>query len=162
MYTETDILDLTRQLNNRLMRWMIPEALLLAAVIFSFVRRIEWLSSLLFALLCAVILFSLNLSILPVSRYRAFLRNALNGRTTQSVAVFVSYGKEPVLREGVRFYPLMMRVDSAKEEMDKRQFYWDANLPKPEWQAGDRIASRSYERQIIAWEKAKDDAPLEG
>ena len=162
MYTEKDILDLSEQLKQRVLVWLMPEALLLAAVIFSFIRRIEWLSSLLFALLCAVILFSLNLTILPVSRYRAFLRNALNGRTTRSVAVFVSFAEEPVKREGVRFYPLIMRVDSVKEEMDERQFYWDANLPKPEWKAGDRITSRSYERQIIAWEKAKDDAPLEG
>lgn len=161
MYTETDVLDLSNQLKRRVLSWLMPEALLLAGVIVSLTKRIEWLSSLLFAILCVMILFSLSLTILPVSRYRAFLRSALTGHTTRSVAEFASFGENMVVREGVRFIRVTMRVDSVKEELDKRQYYWDANLPKPEWKAGDRISLRSFERQIVSWEKTADDTPLE-
>ncbi len=162
MYKEKDINDLTAQVRKRTALWLIPEALLLAGVAVSLKYRIEWLTSLLFALLCALVLFSLTLSILPVVHYKAFLRSALRGRTSRSVAVFQSMEREPVVREGVRFYPLTMRVDSAKEELDERQFYWDANLPRPDWREGDKIALRSHERQIVQWEIAGSNEPLEG
>ncbi|NLX82564.1 MAG: hypothetical protein GXZ04_01910 [Clostridiales bacterium] len=162
MYTQNDLDAITKQLKQRVLFWLMPEVLLLLLVIVSFIQRIEWLTSLLFALLCATVLFSLVLFILPVKRYRQFLMNALFARSRTDVAAFdIIEDLATVTREGVRFYPVTMRADTIKEELDERSYYWDANLPLPDWQKGEYIELRSHERMIINWARTAKP-PLEG
>ena len=154
MYTQNDIDSINAQLRKRTLLWLIPELLLLAILIVSFINRIEWLTSVIFALLCAVAVFSLTVSILPVKRYRNFLRNAVHGRNRVDTVAFDTIDREIVSREGVRFYPVTMRADTIKEELDERQYYWDANQPFPEWQQSEKIILTSHERMITGWQRA--------
>ncbi len=150
MYTEENWNDLNRQFRNRVAAWLAPELLLLAGIVLSWQWRNEWVTGALTSALAAVAVFSLQMHILPVRRYRAFVWHAVYGRTTQSEAAFVSLGIQPEQREGVRVYPVTMRADGAKEELNEREYFWDANLPLPEWKEGEKIAMRSWER-IIVW-----------
>lgn len=154
MYTEHDILSINQQMKRRIAAWLLPEILLLTAIALSLVWRLQWLTASLFALLCAVILFSLVNFILPVKWYRAFLGNAVRGRNRTDTVAFVALGAEAVTREGVRFYPVTMRADIPKQELDERLYYWDANLPFPGWASGETIQVTSHERMITAWHKA--------
>ena len=154
MYTQNDIDSINAQQRKRTLLWLIPELLLLASLIVSFINRIEWLTSVIFALLCAVVVFSLTVSILPVKRYRDFLRNAVHGRNRVDTVAFDAIDRQIVNREGVRFYPVTMRADTIKEELDERQYYWDANLPFPEWRENEKITLTSHERMITGWQRA--------
>ena len=78
------------------------------------------------------------------------------------MALFDAMQTRDGLAGGVPVYPFTLRVPSVKEELDERQFYWDANLPRPDWRPGDRILLRSHERLAVSWEKAGADMPLEG
>ena len=153
MYQESDLRSVRQQMNRRILLWLIPEALLLGLVVYSLVLRIEWLTSLLFALLFGLILFSLSLSILPVKRYLQFLQNALHGRNRTDIAAFDVMAPETVVREGVRCHPVTMRADTLKEELDERSYYWDANLPLPDWQKGEYIQLRSHEKMVTSWQR---------
>jgi hypothetical protein len=115
MYTIQDVISLSRQLRMRTLLWLIPEALLLACVVVSFILRIQWLTSLISFSLGVVILFSLNMFILPLKHYKDFLLVALHGKTSRSTAAFAAFEEGAVMREGVRFYPLIMQVDTPRE-----------------------------------------------
>ena len=154
MYTQHDLDAINKQLKRRVLFWLIPEILLLGLVVYSFILRIEWLTSLMFALLCAVVLFSLVMLILPVRRYRQFLMNALYGRSRDDVAAFdIIENLQTVTREGVKFYPVTMRADTVKEELDERSYYWDANLPLPDWRKGERFWVSSFDKSVVDWKR---------
>ena len=34
-----------------------------------------------------------------------------------------------------------------------RLFYYDANLPRPEWRPGDHLKITSYDNRVTKWEK---------
>ena len=161
MYSKQDVLDADRQYRRAVLLWLIPETLLLLGVAVSFVYRIEWLTILLSFLLGAALVFSLNLYVLPVRRYREYLNMALTGKTRRSVAAFKSFSDQIAVREGVRFYPVIMHVGNPRFEMDERQFFWDINLPRPEWKEGDKIALLSHEKLIVGWQAAPGE-PLAG
>ena len=160
MYSMNDVIGLNRQLRARTLLWLIPEALLLAGIIVSFIVRIQWQTALLSFFLGAVILFSLSLFILPVKHYRDFLLAALQGKTSRFTMAFKAFEETAVMMEGVRFYPLLMKVDSPKEGLDERRFFWDANLPRPAWHQGDHITLHSHEKMVISWEEAVPGEPL--
>ena len=154
MYTQDDIDALGKQIRKRVLVWLIPEIMLLAVIVFSFTRRMEWLTGLSLALLSMLLMFSLSMSIFPVKRYQRFLYNAVKGRNREDLVHYTSTGTETVYREGVRFYPVTMRADTLKEELEERQYYWDANLPLPDWQKDELLRLRSHEKMITAWERA--------
>lgn len=157
MYQERDLQSIRQQMNRRILLWLIPEAALLALIVYSFILRIEWLTSLLFALLLMVILFSVTLFILPVRRYLHFLMNALYGRNRVDTAAFDTIDPQPVVREGVRCHLITMRADTMKEELDERSYYWDANLPLPDWQKGEYIELKSHEKMVTGWQRVTGD-----
>ncbi len=159
MYRKEDAEALKRQLRRRTLCWLLPEAALLFGVAWSFVRRIAWLTPLMTSLLGAVILFSLTVCLLPLRRYAAFVSGALAGRSRRSVVTFDSREEAAVLREGVRIYPVHAQ-GGGRAEYQERLFYWDANLPPPAWQAGERLALLTHERFIVGWSRAGEDEPL--
>ncbi len=112
MYSTGDIADLKSQKTRCILAWLVPEALLIGLVIFSFVRRIQWLTASLFALLGCVILFSLSFYVLPLARYQKHLERALFGRQRRSVLAFQSAEDKTVIREGVVFVPVRMTAGS--------------------------------------------------
>lgn len=154
MYTQNDIDSVNAQMKKRVMVWWIPKILVLSALVYSFIIRIQWLSGALFSLLAIMIYFSVTMSILPVKRYKEFLNNAVHGKNRVDTLRFDTLDQETVEREGVRFYPVTMRADTLKEELDERQFYWDANLSLPDWTQGSYLKLTSHERMIIGWENA--------
>lgn len=162
MYTQRDIADIKAQTKRQILIWLLPEALLLGLVVFSFIHRVQWLTAALFALLGCAVLFSLSLFILPLIRYRKFLEQAVLGKQRRSILAFKSAGDKAVMRDGVAFIPLMLTAGQPREAMDDRQLYWDQNLPLPAWQTGDRLTIDSHEKAVTRWETADPSLPLDG
>ena len=159
MYKTEDADALRGQLKRRILCWLAPEAALLSGVAWSFARRLAWLTPLLFSLLGAVLLFSVTVCLLPLKRYADFVSGALTGRSRRSVVDFESREEAAVEREGVRVFPVRAK-GGGREEYRERLFYWDANLPPPAWQAGERLALVTHERFIIGWAPAGEGEPL--
>ena len=152
MYSQEDYLAVGKQLNKRRLVCALPLILLLAAIVYSFILRIEWLSAALLALLTVLALFCHQMFILPVKQYQAFLQLALHGRNRKDAVRFDGISGQTVVREGLRCYPVTMRADCKKEELEERTYYWDANLPLPAWQQGQPINILSHEKLITGWQ----------
>lgn len=152
MYTAEDLLAVSRQKNKRLVILAIPCILLLAGTVASFIIRIEWLTALLAVLLGIVLFFCLDMFIYPLSRYEKHLSHALNGKTRQITGRLKELEETAVDKEGLRFYPVILNIGRMDNEEDDRLFYWDALLPRPNWQPSQQLTITSYDKRITAWQ----------
>ncbi len=153
MYTDKDYQDICAQAKRRWTALLIPSALLLIAVIVSFVFRQRILTMALTGVLGAAFIFCYGLFLSPVLAYRRHLDEVLHGRVRQTAGTFKEMEETSVIREGVRYYPMLLSVGDPEDPQDDRLFYYDANLPRPEWQVGDRIAVTAHDKALGAWEK---------
>ncbi len=153
MYTEQDYRDICAQANRRWAALLIPSALVLAGVVVSFIFRQKIVTMALSALLGMGFIFCYGLLIAPVTAYRRHLDEVLHGRVRQTTGAFKEMEEQSVLREGVRYYPMMINVGKMEEPEDDRLFYYDANLPRPDWQAGDMLTVTAHDKALGAWKK---------
>ena len=154
MYTEQDYQDICRQTNRRALIIGIPAAALLVGVIVSFILRIRWLTygpSL--ALGCGLI-FCYGLFLAPVKAYKRHLDEVLHGRVRTATGAFKEMEEQAVLRDGVRYYPMMISVGDVQNPEDDRLFYYDANLPRPDWKTGEMLTVTAHDKALGAWERA--------
>ncbi len=154
MYTEQDYLDICGQVKRRLALLAIPAALLLAGVILSFVFRIKWLTTALSLVLGTGLIFCYGLLVSPVTAYRRHLDEVLHGRVRTTTGAFKEMEETVVMREGVKYYPLLISVGDMDDPEDDRLFYYDANLPRPDWKQGDMLTVTAHDKSLGAWAKA--------
>ena len=154
MYTEQDYADIQAQIKQRRMIMMIPGVLLLAGVIVSFVFRVKWLTTALSLLLGAGWIFFHGLLISPLTAYRRHLDEVLHGRTRTTTGAFKEMEETTVDRDGVKYYPMMLNVGSMDDPEDDRLFYYDANLPRPDWKTGDMLTVTAHDKSLGAWARA--------
>ncbi len=151
MYTEQDYADIRGQIKRRWMAIGIPALLLLAAVIVSFIFRIKWLTIALSLVLGAGCIFCYGLLLFPVIAYGRHLDEVLHGRVRSTTGAFKEMESQTVLREGVRYSPMMISVGDMEDPEDDRLFYYDANLPRPDWKPGDMLTVTAHDKSLGAW-----------
>ena len=154
MYTEQDYTDICNQLKRRWLALGIPAVLLFMAVIVSFVLRIRWLTIVLSVLLGAFCIFSYGMLLSPVIAYRRHLDEVLHGKVRSTTGVFKEMENQPVMRDGVRYYPMMISVGDMENPEDDRLFYYDANLPRPDWKMGETLTVTAHDKSLGAWVRA--------
>lgn len=154
MYTENDYQENRAQLKKRLLLSVSPAAVLLLLSIVSFVLRLPQVLTMVLCILgsCGFI-FAYSMLIAPVIAYGKHINHALHGRTREIEGTFMVMEAEAVGRDGVQFYPLTLNVGDCSKEADDRLFYFDANLPRPDWQQGDRLHFVSYDNRVTQWKK---------
>ncbi|MBR6524521.1 MAG: hypothetical protein IKT57_00960 [Clostridia bacterium] len=152
MYTEQHYQMNRKQLRQRSVLLGIPAFILLAIVIASFILRIKWLTMLSTILLGSFSLFCYYLLLYPVIAYGRHMHELLFGRTRTMTGAFKEMGRDLVLREGVKFYPVIISVGRMEHPDDDRLLYYDANLPLPEWQQGEWINFTVHDKSIGKWE----------
>ncbi|MGI6215614.1 MAG: hypothetical protein ACOYIT_07045 [Christensenellales bacterium] len=153
MYTQENLSDIESQLKRRLMACALPAAALLALFIYSLVIRVEWLSYFLSMLLCFYIIFAWGIFISPVRSYKKFIYNMLYLKNRNTQGHFKGFIDVPTKREGVLFTPFFINIGNMENEEDDRLFYYDSNLPLPDWQPGDKLSITSHDKSTVAWEK---------
>ncbi len=151
MYTEQDYQDIRAQLKQRLLALGIPAFLLLAAIIVSFVYRVRWLTTALSLILGAGCIFSYGLLLAPVIAYKRHLDEVLHGRVRSTTGAFKEMESQTVMRDGVKYYPMMISVGDMEDPEDDRLFYYDANLPRPEWKSGEMLTVTAHDKSLGAW-----------
>ena len=154
MYTEQDYADICAQIKQRFFALGIPALLLLAAVIVSFVLRIRWLTTALSIVLGAACIFCYGLLLYPVIAYKRHLDEVLHGRVRSTTGAFKEMEEQAVMREGVKYYPMLISVGDMENPEDDRLFYYDANLPRPDWQIGEMLTVTAHDKALGAWVRA--------
>ncbi len=154
MYTQTDYNEIKRQKNKRLILFLVPAALLLAGVVVSFVFRVKFLTMGLTIVLGAYTIFFYELLIAPVAAYQKHIDDALRGRTRSLTGAFKEIEQTSVVRDGVKYYPLLLNVGDMESPEDDRLFYYDCNLPIPDWKAGETLTVTAHDKAMTAWQRA--------
>ena len=151
MYSEQDYRDISQQLRERLIALGIPAALMLAGIVLSVVFRVEWLTVALTVAEGCYCIFAYHMLLWPVIAYRGHLDDVLHGRVRTVKGAFKEMEDTAVLREGVMYYPMMLSVGNMEDPEDDRLFYYDANLPRPDWQSGDGLTVTVHDKAVGAW-----------
>ena len=154
MYTEQDYTEIRSQIRRRSLALGVPAAVMLAGVIVSFVFRIKWLTMGLSVLLGAFCIFGYGMLLYPVRAYGRDVDEVLHGRVRSTTGAFKEMEEQAVLREGVRYYPMMISVGDMENPEDDRLFYYDANLPRPDWKVGEMLTVTAHDKALGAWVKA--------
>lgn len=154
MYTEQDYADICAQRKKRIILCTIPLVLLFAVLIYSLIIRLEALTVAATILMGLIWLFVHGLFIKPVSAYRRHMDQVMHGRVHTLTAAFKEMDDLPVLREGVRYFGMLMNVGRMDNEEDDRLFYYDANLPRPDWKQGEMITITYHDKALGKWERA--------
>ena len=154
MYTEQDYTDICNQLKRRWLALGFPAAVLFVAVIVSFVFRIKWLTIALSVALGAFCIFSYGMLLSPVIAYRRHLDEVLHGKVRSTTGAFKEMESQPVMRDGVKYYPMMISVGDMENPEDDRLFYYDANLPRPDWKTGETLTVTAHDKSMGAWVRA--------
>lgn len=155
MYRQEDYASVCAQLRSRLWAVCVPAALLLGFSLVSFFLR--WPEGVTAALSTAaffVFIFCFSMYVAPVIAYKKHVAYALSGHNRQTQGVFVGMEEKPVNRDGLQLYPLTVNVGEGIRDDGNRLFYYDAQLPRPDWKEGDVLLLTSYDNRVIAWEKA--------
>lgn len=154
MYTEKDYQENREQLKTRLIASIVPASIGLILSLVSFLLRWpEAVTMILSIISIGGFLFVYTMFISPVIAYGKHVDHALRGRTRSIEGTFVSMESEAVGRDGVNFYPMTLNVGNLDDEEDDRLFYYDANLPRPDWKAGDKLEITSYDNRVTKWTK---------
>ncbi len=153
VYTHQDYASLCAQKNKRLLLLLVPCLLLLGAVIYSFVIRVQWLTTLLTIVLGTVLLFGYTMFLAPVIAYLNHVDHALNGKVRQTTGWLKEVEEAAVWREGLEVIPLMININRMENEEDDRLFYWDARRPLPPWHLGGQVTLTSYDKLITDWKE---------
>ncbi len=154
MYTHQDFEELTAQLKKRSTLLLIPCVLLFAALVYSLVIRLEWLTMVLTLMLGTVMIFGYTMFLSPVRLYRRHVEHGLKGRVRQTTGHLKEMEETPIWREGLMVVPMILNINDMKNEEDDRLFYFDGRQPRPDWQQGDKITLSSYDKLVTDWEKA--------
>ena len=155
MYQQNDYDENRGQLRARSLAIGLPMAALLALAVVAFLLRWpQGVTMVLCFLVCAVGIFGYTMLISPVRAYGQHIAHALTGRTRQTSGVFVSMDADSVTRENVEFYPVTLNVGEQGHEEDDRLFYYDANLPRPDWKRGEQITVTAHDKALGAWTRA--------
>ena len=152
LYTDKDLSSLSSQLKKRYTLLGVILAVILGLFIFSLTIRVEWLSVVLFALLFAVAVFFIELFCLPLHRYKKLIQSALSGRTHTDTLVYDHEESEPSLVDGVLCTGLIFLGEPDKHGLREQRYYWDRELPLPDFKPGSQVTLKYTGKNIIGYE----------
>lgn len=142
MYEEADRLLADKEAKSALLRIGVLGLLYIAALVPTLVLRIQWMTIALSIAFGALLIFYWEMKVAPYTRYARFLRDMFAGLSRESTGEFVGVDADTVLRDGVLFHPLHMRVGQMEEDM--RLYYFDDSKPLPEIEPGAVVHITSY------------------
>ena len=154
MYTEKDYADIRAQLRRRLMIYGVPALIAMAGSIVAACFRIQWLTMAGTLLVGGYAIFCYSLLLYPVLAYSRHLNNVLHGRVRTLTGAFKELDEGTVIRDGVHYYPMLLSVGNLENVEDDRLFYFDANLPRPDWKQGEMLTVTSHDKAVGAWVRA--------
>jgi len=152
LYSEADLRSLNGQLRRRFILLGLIVAALLAAAVFAWIRRIEWLCIAALILACFSAIFGLDMFCLPLVRYRRLLTAALRARNHTETFVFSRVEPDASMVDGISCRSVIVLGEPDKHGAREQRFYWDARRPLPEL-APDAPVTLTYTgRFVTGWE----------
>ena len=153
MYTQQDLEQILAQKKKRWLLLAIPEAILIAVLVYSLVIRVEWLTTLTWCLAGGLLIFVYDLTIKPLTCYARHLQGVLQGRTRTLDGIFKRVDAQPSMVDGVSYHGVIVSAGDPADEEDDRLFYFDQEKTFPGLNQGDRVRVIYHDRAIAQLEK---------
>lgn len=158
MYQQKDYQDVCAQRKARLLSVCGGAGALLALTLIAFFAR--WpqaVTTVLCGLAFCAFIFGWSMLVAPLNAYRKHIDHALRGHTHDTQGVFAEIEDAPVVRDGVSFWPMTVNVGAGLRDDGNRLFYYDANLPRPDFRAGETLLLTSYDNRVTAWSRVQNE-----
>ena len=152
LYCNKDLLDISSQLKKRYIILGCVLLVFLALIVWSSVIRLEWLTMVNVFLFFAVAVFVIDLFCLPLHRYKKLIVSALTGRTHTETLEFEQVEEDVSVVDGVACRGLLFLGEPDKHGTREQRYYWDMELPLPDFRAGDQVTLKYTGRNIIGYE----------
>ena len=153
LYSEKDLQELSGQLKKRYLAIGCFLAVILAVFVVSMIIRAEWLSIASFIIFFAGAVFAVDLFCLPLRRYKSLITSALTGRTHTEEMVYEKTEDDTSVVDGVPCLGMIFLGAPDKHGVREQRFYWDRELPRPAFTAGDQVTLKYTGRNIIGYQK---------
>lgn len=137
MYTQAELQSIQQQQSKRWKVLLLPCAILLTTILFSFLLRLQWLSVAATIALGVLLIAGRDLVIRPLAYYEKHLKTCLQSATRVCELPFISLSDTVVVLDGVAFRELLCRDTDTRGRACERSFYFDAQKAFPEIQTGD-------------------------
>lgn len=139
IYSQSDLTAIRAQKSKRWLALGIPCAVLAAALVYSLVIRLEWLTSAATIVIGAILIGGYDFFVKPLVCYEKHLKNCLQGRTRACDLPFISLSENVDVVDGVRCRQLLCEDFDAKGRPYERLFYFDAEKQLPDIQPGQTV-----------------------
>lgn len=150
MYREEDLKLIREQIRRRVLYTVIASVVLLAAIVYSFIIRIEPLTVALSLVLGFMLVFVYDLLIRPLRCYAVHVEHALHGRTRQMEGTYLRRDEEVSLVDGVKYNAIhVQEAANNPKDTHERLFYFDVQKPFPDLHEGDPIRVVYYDREVV-------------
>ncbi len=149
IYTEQDHAAVTRQMKTRWLLLCIPLAVLLALVVYSFIIRVEVVTTACTILIGAVLIAGYDFLIKPLRCYQKHVHNALHGRRRECELPFIALSEDVNVVEGVACRALTCSDIDGKNRPYERLFYFDAQKTFPDVQPGTLLHIVNHDLQVV-------------
>ena len=148
IYTENDLNAIKQQKHRRWTALLIPCVILLAVMIYSFVIRLEWLTSAATIIIGVLLIAGYDFAIKPIVCYKRHLDHCLHGRTAECELPFIRLSENIDVVDGVSCRQLLCADEDGKGRPYERLFYFDADKAFPNVKEGDLIHINHYELTV--------------
>ncbi len=158
LYTEQDYSLLKKQISRRVALVLAALAAGLACIALTLVmdnhreNRPELLTTLAVIFSGSLVVFLYDMLVHPLNAYARHMDTALHGRTHEISVVFDHFNEETSFVDGVYFRDLIFLGEADKHGDRDRMFYWDRELPLPDFSKGQEITLKYYDRFIVAYQ----------
>ena len=158
LYSERNLSDIRAQLKRRLLVLGVVSVLFLAAIVYTLIldnhkeNRPEVWTTVLVLLWLFSLIFAADLLVRPLYSYAKHLRSSLHGRTHEVVCEFSRAGENESVVDGVLYRDLIFLGEADKHGDRDRMFYWDAELPIPNFVPGSQVRIQYYDRFLTGYE----------
>ena len=137
LYTAADLEAIQGQLRKRYLAMGAVSLLFIGIIVFSMIRRMEWLTVVAVALWGSALIFLYDLFCKPLLSYRKLLNAAMNGRSHTETLEYARRETEESMVDGVRCVGLVFLGQPDKHGSREQLLYWDREKDLPGLQAGE-------------------------
>ena len=92
------------------------------------------------------------MTVKPLRSYAKHVDSALHGRSHESTMVFDRVGSEDSVIDGLTFRDLIFLGEADKHGERERMFYWDMEIPLPDFRKGQELRLTYYDRFLTGYE----------
>ena len=158
LYYEDHFNALKKQISKRQFFLLLLAFVVLAAVSVTLIlddhkeNRPVLLTTLLLIFGGGMLIFLWDMTVKPLRSYAKHVDSALHGRSHECTVVFDRVGSEDSVIGGLTFRDLIFLGEADKHGERERMFYWDMEIPLPDFRKGQELRLTYYDRFLTGYE----------